>query len=73
MCFLHGRGAFFYKNIKNSDVLQNGVDDVLGQGRSEQVALFIVLKMHKSWARVRFLESSLGNKWREGGRIKGSR
>ena len=63
---------FFTRISKNNDVLQNGVDDVLGQGQSEQAALFKMLKMHKSWARVRFLESSLGSKWREGGRIKGS-
>ena len=60
MCFLHGRGAFFPRNIKNNDLLQTGVDDVLGQGRSEQPSLFKMIKMHKSWARVRFLESSLG-------------
>ena len=56
-----------------NESLPNGVEGLRGHGRSEQVYLFSLLILHKSWARVRFLESNLGSKWRELGRAQGSR
>ena len=67
-------GELFYQEVeKVNDLLQKGVEKVRGHGRSEQVYLFSLLILHKSWARVRFLESNLGSKWRELGRAQGSR